>query len=77
MPKHYKHTETKSRQYELKSREPQHKWRVWLSSAERDLYTWKCSCGMTGDPDFLCAEYADDDAREAHGLEPQINIPLL
>ncbi len=54
-----------------------HAVRVWVADREADFYTWSCTCGQRGDRDILCREYAHDDAREAHGLAPLINYPLI
>lgn len=54
-----------------------HSVRVWCADRDCDFYTWACTCGQRGARDFLHREYARDDAREAHGLAPLINYPLV
>ena len=54
-----------------------HKVRVYESQRGSGNYTWKCECGQQGAPDYIHKAYARDGWREAHGLEPQINYPLV
>lgn len=54
-----------------------HRCRVFVADRSRGFYSWRCSCGLEGARDLLHREYARDAWREAHGLDPIVNRPLV
>jgi hypothetical protein len=54
----------------------EHKRRVYVDSFESYTYAYSCSCGLR-DGGYLVAPYAHDGWREAHGLDPLINYPMV
>lgn len=53
-----------------------HKVRVYPEDQYFNSFAYRCSCGNR-DGGFAHREYARDAWREAHGLEPKINRPLV
>lgn len=54
----------------------EHKSRVYVDSHANGTYAFACTCGLR-DGDYLHKEYARDGWREAHGLPPIVNRPLV
>lgn len=55
-----------------------HRPHIYMDDQNGGTYSWSCSCGSRPESGgYLIAEYARDGWREAHGLDPIINYPLV
>lgn len=54
----------------------EHRPRIYVDNRDSETYAYSCSCGAR-DGGYLVRSYARDGWREAHGLAPLVNRPLV
>lgn len=54
-----------------------HKCRIYVDSYDRSTYAYSCSGCDLREGGYLVGPYARDAWREAHGMDPLINYPLV
>lgn len=67
----------KAAEHDVEHHVPEHKSRVYVDDRDSGTYAYRCTGCELREGGYLVAPYARDGWREAHGLDPLVNYPMV